>query len=204
MDKWYAFKLDDYATVSFVSSSKLYIGTLEDFGRLLEGDESENFRGAYEELKKGNTKVKVNVAYSEVRFAEPIKLIKERTIELGGGVYNHTNIYGFPYDVGYDKGKLTKYLFKFQKKYFVAYRLSLDSPRVEEEDFKPIYLIDRFWGFPGLIKKVRQGEKKLDFTIENTLLEIEKRTNNLSEAEKIFLSEDLDFSDFFNDIFGDG
>jgi len=135
---------------------------------------------------------------------EHIKLIKERTVELGGGVYNHTNIYGFPYDVGYDKGKLTKYLFKFQKKYFVAYRLSLDSPRVEEEEFKPIYLIDRFWGFPGLIKKVRQGEKKLDFTIENTLLEIEKRTNNLSEAEKIFLSEDLDFSDFFNDIFGDG
>ena len=43
-DKYYAFTLDDYATVSFVSASKVYFGTLDDFARLFVGDKNERLK----------------------------------------------------------------------------------------------------------------------------------------------------------------
>ena len=68
-----------------------------------------------------------------------------------------------------------------------------------------MYLAGRFWGFPEMIKVIKQSEKKNDFMLENILLEISKNYKQKEKAFEAFYNDsELDLRSFFNDIFGDG
>ena len=68
-----------------------------------------------------------------------------------------------------------------------------------------MYLSGRFWGFPEMIKVIRQSENKNDFMLENTLLEISKNYKQKEKAFEAFCNDsEIDLRSFFNDIFGDG
>ncbi len=202
MNKVYAFILPDYATVSFVSSSKLYFGTLDDFNRLLASEDNKSYKDAFERLKAGENNIYVDVLYWKERFGEQAQIIEEKSFDLKGGVYNHINIYNFPYDVAYDRLYLTKYLIRFKRSYYIAYKVKIYSPRLEKDE---MYLAGRFWGFPEMIKVIKQSEKKNDFMLENTLLEISKNYKQKEKAFEAFYNDsELDLRSFFNDIFGDG
>ena len=95
MNKVYSFILPDYATVSFVSSSKLYFGTLDDFNRLLASEDNKSYKDAFERLKAGENNIYVDVLYWKERFGEQAQIIEEKSFDLKGGVYNHINIYKF-------------------------------------------------------------------------------------------------------------
>ena len=117
-------------------------------------------------------------------------------------MYNHINIYSFPYDVAYSKMLLTKYLIKFKRSYYIAYRVKIYSPRIEKDG---MYLSGRFWGFPEMIRVIKHSEKKEDFTLENSLLEISKIYKQKEKAFEAFCNDsEIDLRSFFNDIFGDG
>ncbi|MBE5750106.1 MAG: hypothetical protein E7346_04485 [Clostridiales bacterium] len=202
MNKVYAFILPDYATFSFVSSSKLYFGTLDDFNRLLASEDNKSYKDAFERLKAGENNIYVDVLYWKERFGEQAQIIEEKSFDLKGGVYNHINIYNFPYDVAYDRLYLTKYLIRFKRSYYIAYKVKIYSPRLEKDE---MYLDGRFWGFPEMIKVIKQSEKKNDFMLENTLLEISKNYKQKEKAFEAFYNDsELDLRSFFNDIFGDG
>jgi len=202
MNKVYAFILPDYATFSFVSSSKLYFGTLDDFNRLLASEDNKSYKDAFERLKAGENNIYVDVLYWKERFGEQAQIIEEKSFDLKGGVYNHINIYNFPYDVAYDRLYLTKYLIRFKRSYYIAYKVKIYSPRLEKDE---MYLDGRFWGFPEMIKVIKQFEKKNDFMLENTLLEISKNYKQKEKAFEAFYNDsELDLRSFFNDIFGDG
>lgn len=202
MNKLYAFILPDYATVSFVSSSKLYFGTLDDFQKLLVSEDNKPYKEPFERLKGGEKNIYIDVLYCKERFGEQAQIIEEKFFELKDGVYNHINIYSFPYDVAYNKMLLTKYLIKFKRSYYIAYRVKIYSPRLEKDE---MFLSGRFWGFPEMIRVIKQSEKKEDFMLENSLLEISKIYKQKEKAVEAFNNDsELDLRNFFNDIFGDG
>lgn len=202
MNKLYAFILPDYATVSFVSSSKLYFGTLDDFQKLLVSEDNKSYKEPFERLKGGEKNIYIDVLYWKERFGEQAQILEEKFFELREGVYNHINIYSFPYDVAYNKMLLTKYLIKFKRSYYIAYRVKIYSPRIEKDK---MYLSGRFWGFPEMIRVIKQSEKKEDFMLENSLLEISKIYKQKEKAVEAFNNDsELNLRNFFNDIFGDG
>lgn len=201
MNKLYAFILPDYATVSFVSLSKLYFGTLDDFQKLLVSEDNKPYKKPFERLKGGENNIYIDVLYWKERFGEQAQIIEEKFFELKDGVYNHINIYSFPYDVAYNKMLLTKYLIKFKRSYYIAYRVKIYSPRLEKDE---MFLSGRFWGFPEMIRVIKQSEKKEDFMLENSLLEISKIYKQKEKAVEAFNNDsELDLRNFFNDIFGD-
>jgi len=202
MNKVYAFILPDYATVSFVSSSKLYFGTLDDFQKLLASEDNKSYKEPFERLKAGEKNIYIDVLYWKERFGEQAQIVEKKSFELNEGIYNHINIYSFPYDVAYKKLILTKYLIRFKRSYYIAYRVKIYSPRIEKDE---MYLSGRFWGFPEMIKLIRQSENKNDFMLENTLLEISKNYKQKEKAFEAFYNDsEMDLRSFFNDIFGDG
>lgn len=202
MNKSYAFILPDYATVSFVSSSKLYFGTLDDFQKLLASEDNKSYKESFERLKGGEKNIYIDVLYWKERFGEQAQILEEKSFELSEGIYNHINIYSFPYDVAYNKLILTKYLIRFKRSYYIAYRVKIYSPRIEKDE---MYLSGRFWGFPEMIKVIKQSENKNDFMLENTLLEISKCYKQKEKAFEAFYDDsEIDLRSFFNDIFGDG
>lgn len=203
-DKYYAFTLDDYATVSFVSASKVYFGTLDDFARLFVGDKNKRLKAPFEAFKSGEKNVLCDVAYNKAKFATPIKVLDVKERETGKGKYDHDNIYGFPYNMHFSKSVETRYLIKYGKLFYVAYRLRVENLTYEDE-FKKSGLspIDRFWGFPCLIQKISGRGKKTIY--ENVLLEYTGEYKTKNKAEEVFYSDEpLDYKEFFNDVFGDG
>ncbi len=203
-DKYYAFTLDDYATVSFVSASKTYFGTLDDFARLFVGNSNEGLKAPFEAFKKGDKEVLCDVAYNKAKFATRVKVLDVKEIETGKGKYDHDNIYGFPYNMHFNKKVETRYLIKYGKLFYVAYRLQVENLTYEDE-FKKSGLspIDRFWGFPCMIQKISGKGKKTIY--ENVLLEYTDEYKTRNKAEEVFYSDEpLDYKEFFNDVFGDG
>ena len=68
-----------------------------------------------------------------------------------------------------------------------------------------MYLSGRFWGFPEMIRAIKLSNKKNDFMLENTLLEVSKIYKQKEKAIEAFGNDaELDLRNFFNDIFGDG
>ena len=203
-DKYYAFFLDDYATVSFVSGGKAYFGTMDDFARLLKDKRNEKFLAPFKAFQEGNRTVECDVAYGKYRFAYPVKVLDIRTEEVGAEKYEHTNIYGFPYFVLYDKKVETRYLIKCKGMYHVAYRLRLENMRCEDSLSKlGEWQLRSFWGFPSMIQNISTNPKK---TIhENVLLELTQAYATEEEAWQVFATQrSLNYEEFFNDIFGDG
>lgn len=203
-DKYYAFFLDDYATVSFVSGGKCYFGTMEDFARLLKDERNNRFVAPYEAFLQGNRTVECDVAYGKYRFAYPVKVLDTRTEEVGAERYEHTNIYGFPYFVLYDTKVETRYLIKYKGMYHVAYRLRLENMRYEDTmSKKRPWKLSSFWGFPSMIQNVSTNPKKT--LHENVLLELTQAYTTEEEARLVFETQrSISYEEFFNDIFGDG
>lgn len=203
-DKYYAFFLDDYATVSFVSGGKVYFGTMDDFARLLKDKRNEKFIEPYEKFKKGNRTVECAVAYGKHRFAYPVHLLDTTTETVGAERYEHTNIYGFPYYILYDKKVETRYLIKYKNMYHVAYRLQLENMRCEDTMSKlGEWKIRSFWGFPSMIQNISNNPKKSIH--ENVLLELTEAYPTEEEARAVFsIQRSLNYEEFYNDIFGDG
>ena len=203
-DKYFAFFLDDYATVSFVSGGKCYFGTMDDFARLLKDERNDKFVAPYKAFQEGNRTVECDVAFGKYRFAYPIKVLDMRTETYGAERYEHTNIYGFPYFVLYDKKVETRYLIKYKNMYHVAYRLQLENMRCEDNLSKlGEWKLRSFWGFPSMIQNISTDSQK---TIhENVLLELTKAYATEEEARLVFSTQRLlNYEEFYNDIFGDG
>ena len=97
--EFFLFELDDYALPSFASGTSLYFGTKSDFKNLLNKNQrvDKDLKATFKAFCAGNRTVKYYVAYSEKRFAYPVKLLCRKKIKLGAYVYEHFNIWGFPY-----------------------------------------------------------------------------------------------------------
>lgn len=199
MNKIFHIELDDYAKPSFVSFGKSYFGTMadiEEFINKFDEDDDELVK-AFEEYKNGNTDAEITVAYNKRKLLEEVKVYESKEMNTSGFEWVHINIWGFPYYLKCDGLKSLHYwiksgtdLYRIIKANFtnLQYKNSLDKWTD----------INAIWGFPHII----------EFGTYNMLMVVEKKFETLRELKKDMKQfssiDDMDFTSFCNDIFGDG
>ena len=79
---YYFFELEDCSLPGIASGTLKYLGTKTDLKKLLQGTgpEMKELRNTFNDFCAGNQTIKHNVAYSEQRFASPVKVLKRRKI----------------------------------------------------------------------------------------------------------------------------
>lgn len=206
---YYFFELEDCSLPGIASGTLKYLGTKTDFKKLLQGTgpEMKELRNTFNDFCAGNQTIKHNVAYSEQRFATPVKVLKRRKISKGPSVYNHLNAWGFPYDVITDATELTICLAKQRNNYYIYYRANVKNPRMENElsnsgDKQFMELGCAVWGFPGLLKHIVREDGRI---LYNTLMLCDGCYKTEEEAMKSFNGmKDVSMKRFYNELFGNG
>ena len=204
---YYFFELEDCSLPGIASGTLKYLGTKTDFKKLLQGTgpEMKELRNTFNDFCAGNQTIKHNVAYSEQRFASPVKVLKRRKISKGPSVYNHLNAWGFPYDIITDATELTICLAKQRNNYYIYYRANVKNPRMENElsnsgEKQFMELGRAVWGFPGLLKHIVREDGQI---LYNTLMLCDGCYKTEEEAMKSFNGmKDVSMKRFYNELFG--
>ena len=128
---------------------------------------------------------------------EEVKVYGYREIISGSYQWEHINIWGFPYDLRCEGLKSKHYWIKNND--VLCRVIKAKFTKLQYKNAVNNWVnINAIWGFPHII----------EFGMYNTLMVIEKRFDtfkDLKEDMKQFKSiEDMDFTAFCNDIFGDG
>lgn len=203
MVKVYHIELDDYSMPAFVSFGKNYYGTMQDIEEFIskfkddDNNEYSELVRAFEDYKKGNENVEITVAYNKRKMLEEVKVYGYREIISGSYQWEHINIWGFPYDLRCEGLKSKHYWIKNND--VLCRVIKAKFTKLQYKNAVNNWVnINAIWGFPHII----------EFGMYNTLMVIEKRFDtfkDLKEDMKQFKSiEDMDFTAFYNDIFGDG
>lgn len=208
-EQYYCLHLDDYSAAAFTGFCKAYYGTIAEikaFIDALNSHEEYHKRFAdlihsFQEYQAGNLEVKHNVAYQEVPFLEPVKLLGTATLRLDNYRWEHLNTWRWPYNMKCDVVNTTHFWFSLDGGYRRAVKARFENLQYEGIGGGWHHLDDCFWGFPQIIVNE-------DSVLYNRLAVEEKRFKRKKEAEEdrtgFVLARDVDFTEFCNDIFGDG
>lgn len=115
MSRYYRLLLDDYSAASFTSFDKDYFGTLKQidgFFQAIKADEDmakrqEYILSIYEQFLAGKKTISHNVAYREVPFLVPAKILGEHNSVLIDYSWEHLNTWRWPYMMKCDKAEST-------------------------------------------------------------------------------------------------
>lgn len=209
MEKYFRLLLDDFSAATFTSFDKSYFGTLEQIKGLFDdirSDEEtakrfEDILSVYDRYLAGETGITHNVAYQEVPFLVPAKVLWMETSVLTDYNWTHYNTWEWPYYMKCDKAESTHIWFSCRRKYCrcILTRFTNLQYGTDQKDYKP--LGGMIWGYPGQI----QGEIG---NLYNQLYVTEKWFDHKPEAFNDwgnFTSKpDPDFSSVLDDVFGDG
>ena len=209
MSRYYRLLLDDYSAASFTSFDKDYFGTLEEiklFFKKMKSNEKiakqqEYLLSVHERFLAGEKVINHTVAYREVPFLVPAKVLATETSILTNYAWEHLNTWRWPYMMKCDKVECTHIWFSCYGKYSRCIKAQFTNLQygTESEEYK--LLGGMIWGFPGIIA----GKKG---NLYNTLFVEEKVFKNKSEAMKDkdeFVKKPAPiFTKFLDDIFGDG
>lgn len=207
--QYYRLELDDGSTPSFTSFGKFYYGTMSEikaFIHALEtadyiGDHSKDLIQAFRDYLQGDTDVTHSVAYREVPLLKAVHVIHENNVILTDYSWEHRNTWGCPYYMRCSKVE-TRHLWLdcggTYSRVLYAHFTDLEYLGVLEQ-WKAVGTM--LWGYPEILS-----------------YEPPHIFNRLAEPEKTFVSErELEkdwrtfnaysiqvFTEFCNDIFGDG
>ena len=206
-NRYYQITLEHYGTPAFCSFDKQYAGTMEmllDFIDALEQDEdaSEYEKGiidAFHRYRQGYHDASAFVAQGERRLIHQVSGCEVLHKEVAPFDYVHTNVWGFPYYISSEKMTADLVYLRRGNQYMRYVKASFEAPKygtTKERCNKP--LGGSFWGHPGIL------------TADDDLLH-----NRLMFCDCLFETEanmrddiadpsDIDFTEFFSDIFGDG
>ena len=200
MNKVFHIELDDYAKPTIVSFGKSYFGTMDDIEEFISkfDDEDDNeLVKAFEEYKNGNEDVEITVAFNKRRMIEEVKVYGYKEINSNSFEWEHINIWGFPYYMRCDGLNSLHYWVKSSEGLFRIIKARFIN--LQYKNLLGTWMdINSIWGFPHII----------EFGTYNTLMVIERKFETVKELKddiKHFHSyENMDFTSFCNDIFGDG
>ena len=175
---YYFFELEDCSLPGIASGTLKYLGNKTDFKKLLQGTgpEMKELRNTFNDFCAGNQTIKHNVAYSEQRFASPVKVLKRRKISKGPSVY----IY---YRALVKNPRMENELSNSGEKQFMELGRAV-------------------WGFPGLLKHIVREDGQI---LYNTLMLCDGCYKTEEEAMKSFNGmKDVSMKRFYNELFGNG
>lgn len=207
--QYYRLILDDYSAASFTSFNKHYFGTWEEIEALLnELDENNHSEDSHKSLltafrayEAGQTDVTHNVAFQEVPFLVPAQLLRSEKVELENHAWEHLNTWHCPYNMRCDKVVSEHLWFECEGEWIRAVKAEFMFLRYQGPIGQWKLVGDMLWGFPGMLT----GNPAKFY---NVLAEPEKYFKTKSDLEADWQAfrgmPDPDYTEFCNDIFGDG
>ncbi len=209
MARYYKLLLDDFSAASFTSFDKSYFGTqeqLKGFFDDLRSDEdtAERFRdilSTYDRYLSGEADITHNVAYREVPFLVPAKVLWELPSILTDYEWTHYNTWECPYYMKCDKAESNHIWFSCRGKYCRCNLTLFTNLQygTSTENYKP--LGGMIWGHPGQI----WGDIG---NLQNRLYVVEKWFPHKQDAYDDWITfretPTPVFTSFLDDIFGDG
>lgn len=208
-DQYFCLSLDDYAAASFTSFGKAYYGTLPQIKSFIDSlasddklrDDHAGLIAAFREYEAGNHDVTHRVAYQKVPLLEPVRVLGMTTQRLDNYRWEHMNVWRWPYYMCCDAVETQHFWIAANGYYTRAVQAIFENLRYASIRGEWIQVDDWFWGFPHIIEES-------DSLVSNSLLVEEKRFGRrkelLADKESFPISRDVDFTQFCNDIFGDG
>lgn len=208
-EQYYALTLDDYALPGIASGDKQYFGTLGEIASLINSlmaDEKLSkdhgcLIDAFDKFCSGDTEVTHYVAYNQHRLLQPVNLIATFEHEMRDYTWEHKNIYGFPYYMRFKSAKVKHYWFQAENNYFRC--LSADVVGLQYKNTCGEWLNrdDDYWGFPNIIINEPPHTRTQLAVQEKVFRSIDELQNDDENFEP---GIDINFTEFCNDIFGDG
>jgi len=207
--QYYRVELDDYAAPSFTSFGKSYFGTLDDvrsFISALENDpeDGKNYAeliSAFHAFEQGDSSPMIHVAYNKVPLLKPTRLLFEETLKVDSYSWEHQNIWGFPYHMRCSQINAKHLWLECEGKFYRSIMAQFTNLQYGGTIGQWKAIGGMIWGHPGILEK--SGS-----VMRNRLAEREKTfdsLNELNEDHAMFQNKpDPDYTEFCNDIFGDG
>lgn len=207
--QFYRLILDDYSAASFTSFNKPYFGTWEEIQLLLNEldknkhseDSHKSLLTAFHAYEAGQTDVTHNAAYQEVPFLVPARLLHSEKVELKNHAWEHLNTWQCPYNMRCDKVISEHLWFECEGEWVRAVKAEFMFLRYQGAIGQWKLVGDMLWGFPGMLA----GDPAKFF---NVFAEPEKYFKTKRDLETDWQAfkgtPDPDFTEFCNDIFGDG
>ena len=206
---YYRLELDDYSAAAFTSFGKYYYGTLDEirnFITQLSNDDA--FRDRFSELisafqafEFGRHDVTHKVAYREVPLLVPARLLHKEKITLDNHAWEHLNTWRWPYNMRCEKVESEHLWFACGREYCRAAKAVFTNLQYAGTVGQWNDVGDMLWGFPGILTRDLSG-------FRNRLAEPEEYFKSRAEAqqdwEAFTFAPDPDYTEFCNDIFGDG
>lgn len=207
--QYYRIELDDYAAPSFTSFGKSYFGTFDDvrsFISALENDpeDGKNYAeliSAFHVFEQGDPSAMIHVAYNKVPLLTPASLLFDEATKVSICDWEHRNTWGFPYLMRCSQVCSKHLWLECEGKYYRSVMAQFTDLQYEGTVGQWKNVGGMIWGHPGILEK--SGP-----VIRNRLAEREKTfdsLNELNEDHAVFQNKpDPDYTEFCNDIFGDG
>lgn len=207
--QYYRLELDDVSTPAFTSFGKFYYGTMDEIKGFIDaldaadytGDYSKDLVSAFDAYLQGHTNVTHSVAYHEVPLIKLVRLLHEENLNLADYSWEHLNTWGYPYYMRCSKVE-TRHLWlecdgTYSRVMFANFT-NLDYQGVIDH-WKAVGTM--LWGYPELLNYEPPH-------IYNRIAEPEKVFATENECEEDWIAFKTlpvpDFTEFCNDIFGDG
>lgn len=206
--EFYRLLLDDYAAASFTSFSKSYYGTqdqLANFFQALKEDtetapKQECLLSVYDQYLAGNKSICHNVAYRNVPFLVPAKVLGTKKNTLLDYSWEHINTWGCSYKMRCDRAECTHLLLSCEGGYMRCILVEFEN-LMHLSPIRGWVIPGSTWGFPHQLE--------LDKTKAFTRLYVEEKVfDNEADAfddwNTFIQSPDPVFNRVLEDLFGDG
>lgn len=208
MSRFYRLMLDDYSAVSFTSFDKNYYGTLDQINKFFECMKADTevalrqkyILSVYEQFLAGHKTISHVVAYHEVPFLIPAKVLGLERLLLTDCTWEHLNTWKWTYMIKCDHVESSHIWLSCYGRYCRCILARFTNLRYGTED--ELYMpLTATWGYPGIIVG-KMGN------LFSTLYIEEKVFKNKAEALKdrceFIHKPDPMFKNVFDEIFGDG
>ena len=206
---FYGVRLNNYFSPSFCSRHKVYFGTLNEIKAFIEnmdsGEQSFMIREAFERYLSGETNATHEVAYVQQKLIEDVELIAEYDVMLGRAAWKFLNVWHYTQYMEFDSSVIKTALIKYEDRYFRVIKASARGLRTSPEVNRPkeqwIELSYGFWGHPGILRSVADGET---YIVYSNLYMKEKEYATKEEALAKFHTDEVCLDCLCEDVFGNG
>ena len=206
---FYRMRLNNYFSPSFYSSHKMYFGTPNDIKAFIEsmrsGEQSLMMGNVFERYLSGESNATHEVAYVQQKLIEDVELIAETEVNLGCTAWEFSNLWHYTQYMEFDSAVVKTALIKYEDRYFRVIKASARGLRTSPEVNRPkeqwIELSYGFWGHPGILSSVADGET---YIVYSNLYMKEKEYATKEEALAKFPTDVVFLDCLCEDVFGNG
>lgn len=209
MGRYYRLLLDDFSAAAITSFDKSYFGTLEQITGLFDymrsnekiADRFAEIISTYDKYCSGDKTITHNVAYREVPFLVPAKILWSDTSVLTDHKWIHYNTWEWPYFMKCEKADSTHIWVSCRGKYCRCIQTQFTDLQygTDEEEYEPLGKM--IWGHPGQIQGGVGNLRNQLFVVEKTF---NKKGEALNDQVRFMTSPDPEFRKILDDVFGDG